>query len=97
MYMPPITSTHTFVMSYRAAMLLFSIIESAWVSHRGVLQSSRNSQKPGDGPDDKRLLMLLQRRRGSKADPITEDDVMRAIDKLKVLGGGFSVMKVGRL
>jgi ESCRT-II complex subunit VPS22 len=39
--------------------------------------------------------MLLQRRRGSKADPITEDDVMRAIDKLKVLGGGFSVMKVG--
>lgn len=47
--------------------------------------------------DDKRLLMLLQRRRGSKADPITEDDVMRAIDKLKVLGGGFSVMKVGGL
>ena len=39
--------------------------------------------------------MLLQRRRGSKADPITEDDVMRAINKLKVLGGGFSVMKVG--
>ena len=37
----------------------------------------------------------LQRRRGSKADPITEDDVIRAIDKLQVLGGGFSIMKVG--
>ena len=36
----------------------------------------------------------LQRRRGSKADPITEDDVIRAIDKLQVLGGGFSIMKV---
>ena len=39
-------------------------------------------------------LLLVQRRRGSKAEPITEDDVIRAIDKLKVLGGGFSIMKV---
>ena len=40
------------------------------------------------------LFAPLQRRRGSRADPITEDDVIRAIDKLQVLGGGFSIMKV---
>ncbi len=38
------------------------------------------------------LLGVLQRRRGSRADPITEDDVLRAMDKLKVLGGGFDVV-----
>ena len=37
---------------------------------------------------------LLQRRRGSRADPVTEDDVLRAMDKLKVLGGGFDVVTV---
>ena len=46
------------------------------------------------GIPDASCLLLVQRRRGSKAEPITEDDVIRAIDKLKVLGGGFSIMKV---
>ena len=36
----------------------------------------------------------LQRRRGSRADPVTEDDVLRAIDRLKVLGGGFDILTV---
>ncbi|CAK0737029.1 hypothetical protein CVIRNUC_000843 [Coccomyxa viridis] len=44
----------------------------------------------------KPLMRFVNRRRGSKAEPITEDDVIRAIDKLKVLGGGFSIMKVGQ-
>ena len=39
--------------------------------------------------------LSLQTRRGSKADPVTEDDVLRAIDKLQVLGGGFGVVRVG--
>ncbi len=39
--------------------------------------------------------LFWQRRRGSKADPVTEDDVLRAIDKLQVLGGGFGVVRVG--
>lgn len=38
---------------------------------------------------------LLQRRRGSRADPVSEDDVLRAIGKLKALGSGFQVIKVG--
>ena len=37
----------------------------------------------------------MQRRRGSRADPVSEDDVLRAIAKLGVLGGGFAVVKVG--
>ena len=37
---------------------------------------------------------VLQRRRGSRADPVTEDDVLRAMAKLKVLGGGFDVVTV---
>ncbi len=37
----------------------------------------------------------MQRRRGSRADPVSEDDILRAIAKLGVLGGGFAVVKVG--
>ena len=37
----------------------------------------------------------VQRRRGSRADPVSEDDILRAIAKLGVLGGGFAVVKVG--
>lgn len=29
------------------------------------------------------------------AEPISSDDVMRAVEKLKVLGGGFGLTKVG--
>lgn len=42
-----------------------------------------------------RLEMRMQRRRGSRADPVSEDDILRAIAKLGVLGGGFAVVKVG--
>ncbi|GAB4814159.1 hypothetical protein N2152v2_001205 [Parachlorella kessleri] len=41
------------------------------------------------------LHKYVQKRRGSKADPISEDDVLRAIEKLKLLGGGFGVFKIG--
>lgn len=37
----------------------------------------------------------MQRRRGSRADPVSEDDILRAIAKLSALGSGFSVFKVG--
>lgn len=42
-----------------------------------------------------RLHAHVQRRRGSAADPISEDDLLRAIDKLAVLGGGFAVVTIG--
>ena len=46
----------------------------------------------------KDLLMgffaVVQRRRGSRSEPISEDDLVRAISKLKVLGGGWAVTKV---
>ncbi len=37
----------------------------------------------------------MQRRRGPNADPVSEDDILRAIGKLKALGSGFQVFKVG--
>ena len=37
----------------------------------------------------------LQRRRGSRADPVTEDDLLRAIERLAGLGSGFGVVKIG--
>ncbi|KAK9916099.1 hypothetical protein WJX75_008566 [Coccomyxa subellipsoidea] len=45
--------------------------------------------------DMQSLMRYVATRRGSKADPVTEDDVLRAIDKLQVLGGGFGVVRVG--
>ena len=41
------------------------------------------------------VAVRAQRRRGSRADPVSEDDILRAIAKLGVLGGGFAVVKVG--
>mmetsp|Transcript_12357 Transcript_12357/g.34703 ORF Transcript_12357/g.34703 Transcript_12357/m.34703 type:complete len:245 (+) Transcript_12357:396-1130(+) len=41
------------------------------------------------------LLKYVRRRRGSASAEITEDDVMRAVDKLKVLGSGFTISQVG--
>ena len=37
----------------------------------------------------------VQRRRGGAADPVTADDVARAIDKLSALGGGLGVVRAG--
>lgn len=41
------------------------------------------------------LLRYVNRRRGAQAEPVSEDDVVRAIKKLKVLGGGFDMVAVG--
>lgn len=44
------------------------------------------------------LLELLRAKRGSAASPISQDDIQRAIRKLKVLGDGFDVVNIdGRL
>ncbi|KAK9842946.1 hypothetical protein WJX74_004716 [Apatococcus lobatus] len=42
------------------------------------------------------LRRYVQRRRGSLADPISEDDILRAIGKLKALGSGFAVERIGK-
>ena len=39
--------------------------------------------------------LLLQRRRGAAAEPVSEDDITRAIGKLKTLGSGFCLVKIG--
>eukprot|EP00030_Apusomonadida_sp_AF-17_P004675 a511698_494.p1 GENE.a511698_494~~a511698_494.p1 ORF type:complete len:262 (+),score=85.63 a511698_494:49-786(+) len=41
------------------------------------------------------LKARLQRRRGAKAQEITEDDIERAIAKLRVLGNGFWILVLG--
>ena len=38
---------------------------------------------------------MLQRRRGAAAEPVSEDDITRAIGKLKTLGSGFQLVKIG--
>lgn len=46
--------------------------------------------------DLEELRSLLAKRRRASREPITEDDCLRAIGKLKKLGGGFEVFSVGR-
>ncbi|KAK9802568.1 hypothetical protein WJX73_004617 [Symbiochloris irregularis] len=41
------------------------------------------------------LSLFVRRRRGSRAEEISTDDLLRAISKLKTLGGGWSVTKIG--
>lgn len=41
------------------------------------------------------VTVHLQRRRGAAADPVSEDDITRAIGKLKTLGSGFRLVKLG--
>ncbi|PNW70123.1 hypothetical protein CHLRE_17g706650v5 [Chlamydomonas reinhardtii] len=41
------------------------------------------------------LLRAVSRRRGGAAEPVSEDDVVRAIKKLRVLGGGFDLVTIG--
>lgn len=45
--------------------------------------------------DLRSLQRQVQRRRGSVAEPISEDDLIRAISKLKVLGGGLGLVDIG--
>ncbi|KAL4440286.1 hypothetical protein ABPG75_003287 [Micractinium tetrahymenae] len=37
----------------------------------------------------------VQRRRGAAADPVSEDDLVRAIERLAGLGSGFGLVKIG--
>lgn len=46
-------------------------------------------------PEVKGVYLVMQKRRGPNADPVSEDDILRAIGKLKALGSGFQVIKVG--
>jgi ESCRT-II complex subunit VPS22 len=36
------------------------------------------------------------RRRGALADPVSDDDITRAIKKLRCLGGGLDLVAIGR-
>jgi len=45
--------------------------------------------------DLEELRGLLAKRRRASREPITEDDCLRAVSKLKSLGGGFEVFTVG--
>ena len=40
-------------------------------------------------------MCWLQRRRGTAAEPVSTDDIVRAIGKLKALGNGFRLVKIG--
>lgn len=42
-----------------------------------------------------RLMSLVLARRGRAAQPISEDDLLRAIERLQCLGGGWKVLTVG--
>ncbi|XP_011270237.1 vacuolar-sorting protein SNF8, variant [Capsaspora owczarzaki ATCC 30864] len=42
------------------------------------------------------LMTRLTKRRGAKAQAISEDDIERAIKKLKTLGRGFDILVVGK-
>eukprot|EP00878_Enallax_costatus_P028308 GHUV01030568.1.p1 GENE.GHUV01030568.1~~GHUV01030568.1.p1 ORF type:complete len:198 (+),score=40.83 GHUV01030568.1:409-1002(+) len=42
------------------------------------------------------LRAAVTRRRGSLADPISDDDIIRAIKKLKVLGSGIDILVIGK-
>lgn len=43
----------------------------------------------------KALRAAVLRRRGALADPVSEDDITRAIKKLKCLGGGLDLVTIG--
>eukprot|EP00798_Chlamydomonas_sp_ICE-L_P015632 gene15632-21739_t len=62
------------------------IVEACWATraHNGGLM-----ELPA-------LLKYVHHRRGSRADPISEDDVVRSIKKLNVLGSGFDLVKIGK-
>ncbi|KAJ7571125.1 hypothetical protein O6H91_01G149900 [Diphasiastrum complanatum] len=55
------------------------------------------STRPHNGGliDLEELRGLLSKQRRSSRDPITDDDCLRAISKLKALGSGFEVFSVG--
>jgi len=41
------------------------------------------------------LCRAVRRRRGERAEPVSEDDVLRALGTLRALGGGWDVLSVG--
>jgi len=61
-----------------------------------IVEACLASRAMNGGLIDLDLLRAhVTRRRGPNADPISEDDILRAIGKLKALGSGFQVIKVG--
>lgn len=55
------------------------------------------ASRPLDGglTDLDAVLAYVRRRRGAAADPVSEDDVVRAVGALGALGDGFSIARVG--
>ena len=55
------------------------------------------ASRPLDGglTDLATVLAYVRRRRGGAADPVSEDDVVRAVGALAALGNGFAVARVG--
>lgn len=43
------------------------------------------------------LRAAVVRRRGRTADPVSDEDILRSIDSLKCLGGGWAVLDLGRV
>jgi len=62
------------------------IVEACWATrnHNGGLM-----ELPA-------LLKYVNKRRGAQADSVSEDDVVRSIKKLKVLGNGFNLVTIGK-
>jgi len=65
-----------------------------WSPSAPPLSSSSPEAATAPQTDTAHSLCAVQRRRGPNADPISEDDILRAIGKLKALGSGFQVIKV---
>ena len=62
------------------------ILEACWASrplNGGLMELSA-------------LRAAVLKRRGARADPVSEDDVLRALRKLRALGGGIGVTAIGR-
>lgn len=67
---------------YELAVQVIEVCLAAQARHGGLLSM-------GD------LLSKVLQRRGAQSQPISEDDVQRAIQKVAVLGEGFKVLTVG--
>jgi ESCRT-II complex subunit VPS22 len=79
--------------------LILFPLQKQFTSHAGVqIVDICLATRPHNGGllDLEELRGLLAKRRRASREPITEDDCLRAVSKLKSLGGGFEVFTVGR-
>jgi ESCRT-II complex subunit VPS22 len=61
-----------------------------------IVEAAMAARAHNGGLMELRLLRAaVLRRRGAAADPVSEDDVLRAIESLKCLGGGWAVLTAG--